>query len=784
MRTSLCLLLLLLVAPTSAEAATPATATAPALPGSQFLPEAAATYLKNAQVEPIWLSEAEFAYRRDAEDGQIWVIADSRTGRIRPAFDQALVAAGLARATGKPVEPAALPFKAFRFTPDGRAIRVSVGTDLFECSLAGAGQCSKLPSALVDKAMGSVSPDGRWIAYVKDGNLRVRAADGSADRALTTDAAPDWGYAGSTGNSTSAITVQRAGMVPPPTLRWSPDSRRILTHRIDERAVKPISLLQNVPEDGSLRPRAWTWRYSMPGEPAAMQQLLIFDVVTGARTDVQLPPERLGFLTAIELSRLWWAADGTRIWYANRIDPHATKTILREITASTGAVRDVLTDSAPSYVEQGPIGLPPMIRETATGDIIWYSATDGYGHLYRHDGKTGRLRNRITGGPWMVRELLRVDEANQRIFFTASGREKGRNPYFRKLYSVGFDGRGLKLLTPEDAEHNLAWLGAWAPDPLGLGTKVDGVSPDAGHFVDTFSRPDLLPTSMLRKADGTVVATLETGRLEGLDVPASALPEAFELLAADGKTKLYGLLYRPRNFDPARKYPLVDSIYAAPQARRVSWDFGGALFGTAGMVTAENGMVTLVMDARGTPDRSQAFLMHAYGKLANPGLDDHVAVIRQLSQRHPFIDADRVGIWGVSGGGFATARAMFAYPDVFKVGVSNAGNHDIRGYLANWAEIYQGPDVDGNYAAAANQALAANLKGKLLLIHGEMDDNVHPAHTMRVVDALIRADKDFDLLIVPNANHGAYRLPYVWRRTVEYLARNLGAEPAPETPAR
>jgi dipeptidyl aminopeptidase/acylaminoacyl peptidase len=176
--------------------------------------------------------------------------------------------------------------------------------------------------------------------------------------------------------------------------------------------------------------------------------------------------------------------------------------------------------------------------------------------------------------------------------------------------------------------------------------------------------------------------------------------------------------------------------------------------------------------------------MHAYGKLANPGLDDHVAVIRQLAQRYPFIDLDRVGIWGVSGGGFATVRAMFTYPDVFKVGVANAGNHDIRGYLANWAEIYQGPDVDGNYAAAANQALAANLKGKLLLIHGEMDDNVHPAHTMRVVDALIKADKDFDLLVVPNANHGAYRLPYVWRRTVEYLAHNLGAEPVPEAPAR
>jgi dipeptidyl aminopeptidase/acylaminoacyl peptidase len=781
MRTSLYLFFCLL-------AAAPAAASTPSAPrtvrGSEFLPDGAQKYLKNADVKPIWLSDSEFAYRRDADGGRQWVIADTKTGRNRPAFDQKLVAAGLAKATGKPIEPGQLPFESFAFTPDAGAIRVGVGADVWVCSLAGAGQCTAEPSAMVDKAMGSFSPDRRWIAYVKDGNLRIRAADGSSDRALTTDAVADWVYAGSTGNSTSFITVQRAGIIPPPNLRWSPDSRRILTNRIDERGVKPISLLQNVPEDGSLRPKTWTWRYSMPGEPDAMQQLMIFDVATGARTDVQLPPERLGFMTAIELSRLWWAADSARVWYANRIDPHATKTILREINASTGAVRDVLTDSAQTYVEQGPIGAPPMIRETASGDIIWYSAADGYGHLYRYDGKTGRLRNRITSGPWMVRELVRVDEAGQRIFFTASGREKGRNPYFRKLYSVGYDGRGLKLLTPEDAEHSVAWAGAFAPDPLGLGTRVDGVSPDAGHFVDTFSRPDLLPTSKLRRADGTVVATLEQGRLEGLDVPTAALPETFELLAADGKTKLYGLLFRPLNFDPSRKYPLVDAIYAAPQARRVSWDFGGALFGTAGMLTAQNGMVTIVMDARGTPDRSQAFLMHAYGKLANPGLDDHVAVIRQLAQRYPFIDLDRVGMWGVSGGGFATARAMFAYPDFFKVGVSNAGNHDIRGYVAGWAEIYQGPDVDGNYAAAANQALAANLKGKLLLIHGEMDDNVHPAHTMRVVDALIKADKDFDLLIVPNANHGSYRLPYVWRRTVEYLAHNLGAEPVPEAPAR
>lgn len=762
----------------AAPAQTDSAVTSANFPGMEFLPGSALPHLKNGTVKPLWQPDGSFAYRRDTETGTVWIIVDAATGRSRAAFDAAAVAAGLSKALGEKVEPGALPFESFAFATD-KAIRVAVGEGIWKCSIIGTPGCTAEATATVEKAPGVLSPDRRFIAYLKEGNLRVRAVDGSGDRALTSDALPDYAYGGSTGNNTSYVTSLRSGVAPAPLLLWSPDSRKILTHRIDERGVKQLTLLESVPGNGVYRPKAWTWRYSMAGEPRALQEMMVFDALTGARTDIKTSPSPLSFTSYIERFQAWWSEDGAHA-YLIETGSYARTLTLHEVDASTGAVRSVLKEIASNYLDQGPVGSPPMVRAGAGDDVIWYSDRDGYGHLYRYDLKSGKLRNRITSGPWMVREIVRYDAVAGLIFFTASGRETGRNPYFRKLYSVGVDGRGLRLLTPEDAEHNVHWgISVFEPDPLGLGKMQDGFAPDGGVFIDTYSRADLAPVSVLRKGNGALVGELEQGRLVGLNVPEIARPVPFEVLAADGKTKLYGMLYRPLNFDPARKYPLVDSVYAGPQARRVEYDFSGALFGRhRGLLTAQNGLVTFVLDARGTPDRSREFAMYTYGKLSNSGLDDHVAAIRQLGERYAYIDTSRVGIWGASGGGFAAARAMMTYPEIFKAGVSISGNHEQRGYIPIWAETYDGPDAEKDLAAASNPGLAGGLKGKLLLIHGEMDDNVHPAHTMQLVDGLIKADKDFDLLIVPGANHSSARTLYVWRRMTEYLVLNLGAEGA------
>lgn len=734
-----------------------------------FLPGGAARHLRNGAIEPIWLRDGRVAWRHQSADGATWLALDPRRGTRAPAFDHAAVATGLTAALGRPVTAGNLPVQQFDLAPDG-TVRTVVGGDVYACRGT---TCAQEPRNMVDGRPAVRSPDGRWLAYVRDHDLHLRAADGTTDLALTNDGTVDIGYAGSTGNSTSAVTQMRSGRAPVPALLWSPDSRRILTHRVDERDVGRLELVETAPP-GAVRPRSWTWHYSYPGEAKALETLMVFEVPTGRRVAVDLPSAPLSFTTSIEQFLAWWSADATTAYVVRRGSNYRT-IALHAVDTATGRSRVVLSEAGASYLELGDIALPPMVHVTRRGEVIWYSRRSGHGHLYRYDLASGRLRNAVTAGPWTVREIVHVDESAGRIFFLASGREPGSDPYFRKLYSVGLDGRGLRLIGPEDGEHEVAWLGRAQPDPLGLGARAKGVSPDAANVVVTVSHARRLPETVLRRADGRAVATLARGELVG--IAAAPSPEPFQVLAADGRTTLHGTLYRPPGWQPGRRYPIVDSIYAGPQALRVAKSFRGTYFDRGGaMLLAQRGMFVMVLDARGTPNRSQAFLDYNYRRLDDPGLDDHVAALRQLAQRHPEIDIDRVGIQGISGGGYATARAMFTYPDFFKAGVATAGNHDQRAYLAVWGETYGGASDAGDLVKAANAPLAANLKGKLLLIHGELDDNVHPAHTLQVADALIAADKDFELLIVPGATHGVYSKPYVWRRTADFLARHLGAD--------
>jgi dipeptidyl-peptidase-4 len=402
----------------------------------------------------------------------------------------------------------------------------------------------------------------------------------------------------------------------------------------------------------------------------------------------------------------------------------------------------------------------------ASNEVIWFSERDNWGHLYLYDLQ-GREKHPITKGEGNVTQLLRVDEKNQQLYFVGVGIDKGRDPYFRHLYRINIDGTNLKLLTPADADHDVS------------------LSPSGRFFVDSYSKPDVPPAAELRDADGTLVLALEKADTSRLLATGWQPPTPITVKARDKTTDLYGLMYKPTSLDPARKYPIVNHIYPGPQTGSV----GGRMFSPArgdAQALAELGFVVVEIDGMGTPWRSKKFHEAYYGDMGDNTLADQVAGMKELASRYPWIDIDRAGIYGHSGGGYAAADAMFRYPEFFKVGISEAGNHDNRVYEDDWAEKWQGllktnPDGTTNYDNQANQLVAKNLKGKLLLAHGTLDTNVPPNNTLLVVNELIKANKDFDLLMLPNRGHGFGSEPYMIRRRWDFFVKHLlGAEPPKE----
>lgn len=417
-----------------------------------------------------------------------------------------------------------------------------------------------------------------------------------------------------------------------------------------------------------------------------------------------------------------------------------------------------------------------------TGEVIWFSQRDGWAHLYLHDLATGREIGRITQGRWIVRDIVRVDAATRRVFFLAGGVDPEIDPTWRTLCVANLDGTGFAVLTPEKADHALAMPQARMPrDHIRPEGEVGAAfSPSGRYFVHTHGTLERMPVSELRAVDGRLIATLETATLDAA-LADFRFPQHFSAIASDGTTTLFGAMWLPTDFDPERKYPVIDYIYPGPQRGQTPTtmfpDSPGDLFRSCiPAAFADLGFIVINVDGRGTPLREKRFHEHSYGRLDDPGcLEDHVAVLDQLARRHRFIDLTRVGIMGHSGGGYGSVRALIEFPDRFHAAVATSGNHDQKGYSFSWAEKFQGPfermaDGRTNYDAAANPPLADRIRGKLFLATGDMDDNVHPALTLRLVDALIRADKDFSLLVIPNADHtNVWTNPYFLRRAMVFL---------------
>jgi dipeptidyl-peptidase-4 len=606
----------------------------------------------------------------------------------------------------------------------------------------------------------SVSPDGKRAAFIRSYNLWVRDVATGRETQLTTDGQKDFGYA-----------TDNAGWVKSdrPVLVWSPDSRKIATFQQDERGVGEMYLVNT--KVG--HPELQAWKYPLPGDSLiAMIQRVVIDVDAPRVVRFKMPPDphRSTLCDHVicrgsEWADVQWYPDGSHIAFVSTSRDHKHE-VFRVADAGNGSVRDVFREDVATQYESGN-GMVNWRALPASNEVIWFSERDDWGQLYLYDLTTGQLKSKITSGEGNVAQLRRVDEKSRTLWFVGNAKERGRDPYFRHFYKIGMDGKGLTLLTPENADHEIA------------------LAPSGQYFIDAYSTPEVAPVTVVRDLNGKTIVTLETADITKLRATGWKPPMPITVKARDGKTDLYGLMYVPTNLDRAKKYPIVNHIYPGPQTGSV----GGRSFSPArgdAQALAELGFIVVEIDGMGTPWRSKSFHDAYFGRMGDNTLPDQVAGMKELARRYPWIDLDRAGIYGHSGGGFATADAMFRYPDFFKVGISEAGNHDQREYEDDWGERYQGllvrtPDSSDNYAPEANQLLAKNLKGKLLLAHGTMDDNVPPYNTLLVVNELIKANKDFDLILLPNRTHGFGNEPYMVRRRWDYFVKNLlGAEPPKE----
>ncbi len=721
----------------------------------QFLRQHTAPLVFGASVRPNWLESERFWYRNTIPEGAEFVMVDpGRRTRVR-AFDHERLAAAISAVADTTYEPFALPFATFHPGADGRSITFDVRMQRYTCDVRDYRCTTERAEREATFRSGVVSPDGEQVAFIRDFNLWVRETDGGAETQLTTDGIEDFGYATNNAGWTRSAR---------PVLLWSPDSKKIATFQHDGRGVGEMYMVStNVGH-----PRLEAWKYPLPEDSVIFRIHRVVIHIDGPRmVRLQMPPDQHRSTVCDHIAcggtfaDVAWSEDGSQLAFVSTSRDHQHE-VVRVANPETGVVRDVMEETVATFFESG--GNWRFLAES--NELLWFSERSDWGHLYLYDLETGRLKNQITNGDWNVLDLLRIDHDDRMLYFTGVGREPG-DPYFRYLYRVRMDGTDLALLSPDSADHTIT------------------LSPSGDYFVDSYSTPDTPPVTVLRDARGRKLVDLEEADISRLIATGWTPPESFSVKARDGVTDLYGLMYAPTDFDPAKKYPIINSIYPGPQTGSVGRRTFSASRGDT-RALAELGFIVVQLDAMGTPMRSQSFHEAYYGNMGDNGLPDHITGMEQLAERHPWIDIERVGIYGHSGGGFASADAIMRYPDFFKVAVSQAGNHDNRNYEDDWGEMWQGllvENADGttNYDNQANQLLAENLEGKLLIAHGTMDGNVPYYNTLLVVNELIAANKDFDLLLFPNRSHGFGGEPYMMRRRWDYFVTHLmGAVPPKE----
>ncbi len=802
---------------------------------ARFAPYKARSLGYSTSVAPRWIGETDrFWYSFENSDGTSYYIVDPARSNKRLLWDNDRLAAELTRIVKDPFDGQHLPVRSISFIDENtlqfevqstvdEEIPEEEAEDETEVEEEEGEQERSRPSRpktrkkvfhfeydvntqvlteVVDYeeprshvGWASVSPDSSKVVFSRECNLfqmswddymnivqaRYKKTGEKADSAeigveveetqLTTDGEKYYCYGSSGRGQTDDEKEKQWGKRQGAGLIWSHDSRYFATTRQDQREVEELWVVHAV---GSERPKLETYKYPMPGEEnVGITELLVYDTEAGEMKKIDDDPwkdQRMGVYSdptprgdgfskrsgedQEPSIRRWLSPNSNELYFYRRSrDQHRVDVMVAD--PATGEVRAVIEERLNTYVEsQTP-------RRMESGDLIWWSERDGWAHLYLY-GADGTEKRQLTEGPWHVAGISGVDEARGVVFLRGNAREEGENPYYEHFYRVGLDGTGFALLNPGDFSHRSS---------INRGNR---------YFVDTYSRVNTVPASALFNSSGQKVLDLETADISLLEAAGFQLPEPFKVKAADGVTDIYGVMYKPFDFDPSKQYPIVAYVYPGPQQESVATSFSGP---STTVALAQMGMIVITIGNRGgSPSRSKWYHNYGYGNLRDYGLADKKVGIEQLADRHDFIDITRVGIYGHSGGGFMSTAAMLVYPDFFKVAVSSSGNHNNDVYNLNWSEKHDGVkeetdeegEVSFEYDIDKNSDLAGNLKGNLLLTTGDVDNNVHHAGTFRMAQALIQANKRFDMFVFPGARHGYGNMGNYWFwMQAEYFAKHL-----------
>ena len=691
---------------------------------------------------PTWIGDTNhFWYGKSVLGGHQFVRVDAEAQQKSAAFDHARLAAALSTATGKRYTALKLPFRSFEYIDNERAIAVMAEGTRWRCELAGY-DCQRAPLSRTEDRRNPdapveprLSPDRKWEALIVNHNVHVRN--------LATDSLVPLSVDGSEGDPYQ-----------PRSLQWSPDSRRLLAQRVKPGYERLVHYVESSPED-QLQPKHFTRRYSKPGDVLADQRPVLFDL----QTQQQRIIDNSLFPNPYNLSNFKWRESGRAFTFEYNQRGHQVYRVL-EVDAATGNARALINEEPETFFyyrdsdEQGK----RFLHDVADGkEIIWMSERDGWNHLYLYDGATGKVKRQITKGQWVVRDVDWVDEKKRQIGFQASGMYPGQDPYFIHHYRINFDGTGLTALTGEDANHSVVY------------------SPDREYYVQTSSRVDQAPVSVLRRtSDRQILLPLEQADISGLRAAGWQAPEPFVAKGRDGTTDIHGVIIRPTHFDPSKQYPVIEYIYAGPQYTFVPKSF--AAYNTM-QAQAELGFVVVQIDGMGTSNRSKAFHDVAWKNLQDAGFPDRILWHEAVAAKYPYYDIDRVGIYGTSAGGQNAMGALLFHPEFYDAAVAASASHDNRVDKIWWNELWMSWPLGPHYAAASNVDNAHRLQGDLLLVVGELDTNVDPASTYQVVNALVKADKDFELLVLPGQGHTAGG-NYGERRRFDFFVKNLlGVEP-------
>jgi len=747
---------------------------------ARFSPKKLEKMLFSTAVEPRWMKGGvKFWYTYETTSGKKWYVVDPIKMTKQPMFDNDKLAASITKIVKDPFDGKHLSLDNLKFVKDENWIQFEVKStqDVEKKDTTKKGPSTKekkvfyfqyniTVDSLVElkdhkkptqkPSWANVSPDQQWVIFARDFNLyrmdsaNLRKAMAKEDDStiveekLTTDGIENYGFGESYGETNNEKLANRkkrkfAGVM------WSPNSKHFVVTRTDSRSVKDLWVINSIAEP---RPTLETYKYHMPGEKEApVREMMVFDMAAKKmeKIDVsEFKDQELGIWSANVEKRarenehrpMIWMGDDNR-FYFSRTSRDLKRIDVCALELASKQVRVLVEERMNTYLELRK----PLFFNNGKEFIHW-SERDGWGHLYLYDS-SGKMKSQITAGPWHVEEIEDIDEKTRTLYFTANGKEAGEDPYYLHLYRTALDGSGLKLLNPGDQDHS---------------ANLDDTK---RFFVDNYSRVNTAPIAALFDVTGKKIMDLEKADLSALVHAGYKFPEPFVAKADDGITDLYGVVYKPFDFDSTKKYPVIAYVYPGPQTEAVNKAFGRAMDRIDRL--AQFGFIVVTLGNRGGhPSRSKWYHNYGYGNLRDYGLADKKTVIEQLGQRFSYMDINRVGIHGHSGGGFMSTAAMLVYPDFFKVAVSSAGNHENNIYNRWWSEKHHGVreqvsekgDTSFLYAIEKNSELAKNLKGHLMLSHGDIDNNVHPANTIRMANALIKANKRFDLVLLPGQRHG------------------------------